>query len=363
MKKSAWLVAVGLLISLAMMGQKKQNKLYLEYIDQYSGIAVDEMEAYGIPASITMAQGLLESGAGRSQLTKESNNHFGIKCRKDWKGERVYHDDDQKGECFRKYKSAKESYEDHSQFLKRNPRYASLFQLQKTDYKGWARGLKKAGYATDPKYADRLIDIIETYELQNLDTKKGVKKATAQVDNGALTVADSTKSATGKHGRMKLKKTRVKGAGGGLMGWLKMRVGKTDEEKDLERVYAEKDTAAVGEIYAYRVHKVEKINGVKYVVAQEGDTYELIAEEFGKFERELLKANEVQYGAELKAGDIVYIEKKKKEGKQSTYKVQKGETVYAISQKTGVRSRKIYDMNGLVYGKQVSEGDVIKLRK
>lgn len=147
------------------------------------------------------------------------------------------------------------------------------------------------------------------------------------------------------------------------MGWLKMRVGKTDEEKDLERVYAEKDTAAVGEIYAYRVHKVEKINGVKYVVAQEGDTYELIAEEFGKFERELLKANEVQYGAELKAGDIVYIEKKKKEGKQSTYKVQKGETVYAISQKTGVRSRKIYDMNGLVYGKQVSEGDVIKLRK
>ena len=141
------------------------------YIDNYSAIAKDEMLQYGIPASITLAQGILESGAGRGELTRKANNHFGIKCHKSWTGERVYHDDDEKGECFRKYKDPKYSFRDHSLFLTQRSRYQDLFTLKKTDYKGWARGLKKAGYATDPKYPNKLISIVERYNLTQYDTE------------------------------------------------------------------------------------------------------------------------------------------------------------------------------------------------
>lgn len=139
------------------------------YIDTFSSIAQQEMIQYGIPASITMAQGILESGAGRSDLTQRANNHFGIKCHTSWTGERVYHDDDAAQECFRKYKDAKYSFRDHSLFLTGRSRYSSLFSLPKDDYKGWARGLKKAGYATDPRYPEKLISIVERYNLAALD--------------------------------------------------------------------------------------------------------------------------------------------------------------------------------------------------
>lgn len=139
------------------------------YIDTYSGIAMEEMLQYGIPASITLAQGILESGAGRGELTRKAHNHFGIKCHTGWSGERVYHDDDEKGECFRKYKDPKYSFRDHSLFLTERSRYQDLFKLRKEDYKGWARGLKKAGYATDPRYPDKLISIIEKNNLTQFD--------------------------------------------------------------------------------------------------------------------------------------------------------------------------------------------------
>ena len=141
-------------------------------------LAVLEMHEYKIPASITLAQGILESGNGRSQLASKSNNHFGIKCHKGWKGQRVYHDDDAKGECFRKYTYVATSYKDHSKFLSTRRRYADLFKLRKTDYKGWARGLKKAGYATDRKYPKKLIKIIEDYKLYEFDkfSKKDLKR-------------------------------------------------------------------------------------------------------------------------------------------------------------------------------------------
>ena len=152
-----------------------KNATYKEvvntYIDNYSTIAVQEMLQYGIPASITLAQGILESGAGRGELTSKANNHFGIKCHRGWTGERVYHDDDEKGECFRKYKDPKYSFRDHSLFLSERTRYQGLFKLKKDDYKGWARGLKKAGYATDPKYPNKLISIIERYDLTQYDEK------------------------------------------------------------------------------------------------------------------------------------------------------------------------------------------------
>ena len=152
-----------------------RNKQYEDYIKKYSDIAVREMKRYHIPASITLAQGLLESGAGQSTLARKSNNHFGIKCGGDWRGRTVSHDDDARGECFRAYSHPEESYEDHSKFLAGRPRYASLFKLKITDYKGWAHGLKKAGYATNPHYAEKLIGIIELYNLHKYDTKDGVK--------------------------------------------------------------------------------------------------------------------------------------------------------------------------------------------
>ncbi|MCD8265190.1 MAG: glucosaminidase domain-containing protein [Tannerellaceae bacterium] len=156
----------------------RKNPSYEKYIKQYSGLAVEHQKKYKIPASITLAQGLLESGAGQSDLAKRFNNHFGIKCHSDWKGGRVYHDDDLRGECFCKYKNVEESYEDHSRFLAERSRYASLFKLNIKDYKGWARGLQKCGYATDKAYANKLIKVIEDSELYRYDSGKVQKTAT-----------------------------------------------------------------------------------------------------------------------------------------------------------------------------------------
>ena len=157
-----------------------KNASYIEvisiYIDNYSEIAKEEMVQYGIPASITLAQGILESGAGRSALSKKSNNHFGIKCHKGWTGQRVFHDDDELQECFRKYKDPKYSFRDHSLFLTQRSRYEGLFAYKKNDYKSWAKGLRKAGYATDPKYPQKLINIIETYQLYSYDVEVLGKK-------------------------------------------------------------------------------------------------------------------------------------------------------------------------------------------
>ena len=164
-----------LIISCLTLQAQTRNKQYEDYIKKYRELAVEEMKKYHIPASITLAQGLLESGAGQSTLARKSNNHFGIKCGGDWTGKTVSHDDDARGECFRAYKHPKDSYEDHSKFLAGRPRYASLFKLKITDYKGWARGLKKAGYATNPRYADQLIGIIELYELYKYDEKNYLK--------------------------------------------------------------------------------------------------------------------------------------------------------------------------------------------
>ena len=164
-----------LIICCLTLQAQTRNKQYEAYIKKYRELAVEEMKKYHIPASITLAQGLLESGAGQSALARKSNNHFGIKCGSDWYGKTVSHDDDARGECFRAYKHPKDSYEDHSKFLVGRPRYASLFNLNITDYRGWARGLKKAGYATNPRYADQLIGIIELYELYKYDDKNYLK--------------------------------------------------------------------------------------------------------------------------------------------------------------------------------------------
>ena len=173
------------------------NEIVERYIENYNQIAKDEMIEYGIPASITLAQGILESGAGRANLTRQSNNHFGIKCHKGWEGERVYHDDDELQECFRKYKDPKYSFRDHSLFLSQRSRYKDLFNLKTDDYKGWAKGLRKAGYATDPKYPNKLISIIERFELNRFDdevlkrAKRKKKKKTVKVSSYTVKKGDT----------------------------------------------------------------------------------------------------------------------------------------------------------------------------
>ena len=156
-----------MLSSVIVLGQSKSNSTQ-DYINTYTKIAIEQEKQYGIPACITLAQGILESGSGRSRLATEANNHFGIKCHNDWKGKKIYKDDDKKNECFRVYDNAEQSYIDHSLFLVGKKRYADLFKLKITDYKGWAKGLKQAGYATNPKYPQLLIDIIELYDLANI---------------------------------------------------------------------------------------------------------------------------------------------------------------------------------------------------
>ena len=161
---------------------------YSDYISKYSGLAVEQMKKYGIPASITLAQGLLESDAGRSTLASKCNNHFGIKCHSDWRGRKMYHDDDERQECFRCYRNAEESFSDHSLFLVNGARYQSLFKLGATDYKGWAKGLKAAGYATSPTYATKLIELIERYGLDRFDGRSGVRLKPGQVPHQPLLV-------------------------------------------------------------------------------------------------------------------------------------------------------------------------------
>lgn len=175
MKAVCLLFSVLLLSSSFEVQAQKRNKIYEDYIKKYREIAVHEMKKHHIPASITLAQGLLESGAGRGELARKANNHFGIKCGGRWNGRTVRHDDDARNECFRAYKNAEDSYKDHSKFLRDGARYQFLFDLKITDYKGWAKGLKKAGYATDSKYAYRLINLIELYDLYEYDRKGGLK--------------------------------------------------------------------------------------------------------------------------------------------------------------------------------------------
>ena len=270
------LMAICLMGCLALQAQTR-NKQYEAYIKQYRDLAVEEMKKYHIPASITLAQGLLESGAGQSTLARKSNNHFGIKCGSDWDGKSVRYDDDARNECFRAYKHPKQSYEDHSKFLVGRPRYASLFKLKITDYKGWAKGLKKAGYATNPRYAEQLIGIIELYDLHKYDTKGGLK-------------------------------------------WMK-------ENPNPHQPYI--------------------ANGLVYIVVRSGDTWKSISKEFDVSRKKLRKYNDLFKGYQLKIGDVLYLEKKnRRAGKEYvSHTVRAGESMHSISQKYGIRLKRLYKMN------------------
>lgn len=296
------LVVILFVCSSLSLNAQKRVKVYEEYIDKYKDIAVSHMKKYKIPASITLSQGLLESGAGKSSLVIRSNNHFGIKCHSDWKGPSVIAADDRPDDCFRKYKKAEESYEDHSRFLTEKKRYSSLFVLDITDYKGWARGLQKAGYATDKAYANKLIKLIEDYELYQFDRKGGVKKM------------------------------------------------EREEQKIISPILSR--------------HTPYKTNDLVYVIAQTDDSYESIAREFNFKIKDLCKYNEVPADFPLQEGDLVYFQKKKKKADKPYYEhvVQVGESMYSISQLYGIRVENLYKMNKQDFDYIPTEGDILKLR-
>ncbi|MDR1645965.1 MAG: glucosaminidase domain-containing protein [Tannerellaceae bacterium] len=274
---------------------------YEAYVKQYSSLAVGHQKKYHIPASITLAQGILESGGGLSELARKSNNHFGIKCHADWKGEKVYHDDDRRNECFRKYKNVEDSYEDHALFLTGSARYANLFKLDIKNYRGWAKGLQESGYATDPAYANRLIKLIEDYELYRYDSGRTADAPAAPKE--------------------------------------------TPEPAVVRR-------------------PAHNTLGLDYIYAEENDSFDRIAAETGLTVEQLIQYNETPADFPLQKGDIVYLEKKNTRAAKPHYDhvVQIGESMHSISQKYGMRMKNLYKINKKKDDYVPVEGDVLKLR-
>ena len=270
-----------------------------DYVKKFKDLAIDEMHLYNIPASITLAQGILESGSGTSKLALESNNHFGIKCHVKWTGLKTYHDDDEKQECFRKYNSPIDSYRDHSLFLAERKRYAFLFELRNTDYKGWAKGLQKAGYATSKTYSKKLIELIKEYSLDQYDSKKPKKKSKRKQDN-----VNSASSL-----------------------------------------------------------KILKQNFIKYVVAQDGQSLNDIAEKYDVWLWEILKYNECTEDRILRSGEKVYLQPKRRKGAQKNHIVIEGETMYGISQTYGIKLNHLYKMNRMSVGSEPYVGQKLNLMK
>lgn len=262
------------------------GNVYEEYIAKYSELACKHEKIFGIPASITLAQGLLESGAGRSKLAREGNNHFGIKCHSDWHGKSMILSDDRPDDCFRVYDNVEKSFEDHSQFLRRK-RYASLFDLDPKDYAGWARGLKRCGYATDPQYADRLISIIELYSLYNFDS------------GGAARIQEMRETADFIHKTLMSR------------------------------------------------HVIRKSRGLHYVIAQPGDTYALIAKELNINKKKLLSYNDVKQDGEIKPWQEVYLQEKLDDAPEGERYVTigEGESIHSIAQRFGMKLKALRALN------------------
>ncbi|MDR1983454.1 MAG: glucosaminidase domain-containing protein [Prevotellaceae bacterium] len=297
-----------------------------QYIEKYRDIAVRQMKSYGIPASIILAQACLESNNGNSRLTVNGKNHFGIKCA-GWQGRKIYHDDDKPNECFRSYNTDEESFVDHSDFLRYRQRYASLFDLKITDYKGWARGLKKAGYATAPNYAEMLIKIIEDFQLYKYDDKNYAPPPTS---GAAVNTQNSSKQ----------------------------NIEVVKKPSEAIREYN------IDNFVIVLNRSVNKRNGVKYIVAKYNDTYERIGDEFKISASQLRKYNDDEKSNQPKQGDIVYIAaKKSKAGKDFPMHVaEAGETLRNISQQYGVKLRDLCKKNNMQSNEILDEGQVVYLR-
>lgn len=287
----------------------KQRMSKEDYIQRFQQDALEDMKRTGVPASIKLAQGILESDCGNSRLASEANNHFGIKCHKEWNGETFIQDDDEKNECFRKYNTVLESYDDHSYFLRSRERYSSLFDLDITDYNAWAHGLKKAGYATNPNYAHQLIKIIEDFNLNSLD-KTGQK--------------------------IPITSTAVKPA-------------------SPKPITASKN-------FALPPSNSNKINNTPYVVARKGDSYYSIAASNNMALWQVLKYNDADKNDIPAEGEVVFIKPKRNKAQTEFHTVAYGETLRGISQLYGIKLKKIHKYNSIAAGDKIQPGLKIRLR-
>jgi LysM repeat protein len=290
-----------------------QNISVEDYISTYKDIAIAEMKRSGVPASVTLAQGILETENGNSVLVKKSNNHFGIKCKSTWTGESVTHTDDAPNECFRKYTNAADSYKDHSDYLKTSPRYAALFQLAPADYKGWAYGLKRAGYATNPRYPQIVISNIEKYNLQQYDDGNYVADNNAQKEVAATQVV--------------LIKTSY-------------------ENEELTKAIKSKS----------------KFNGLKAIFASKGTSLLAIATAADIGLVKLLEHNDLLTDGLLKEDQLIYLEKKNKQGNRDFYTALQNERLADISQNNGVQLKMLMQLNDMRDNENVKKGTKIKLR-
>ena len=335
-----------------------QNIDIERYVRNWAPTAVREMYRSGVPASITLAQGILESRYGNSPLATEGNNHFGIKCHKGWEGKTMAYDDDEKGECFRVYDSAAESFRDHSDFLRYRDRYKFLFEFSTTDYKAWAYGLKKAGYATDPSYPEKLIRYIEDYKLYEYDTvEEDQLPAVAEVPSGTVTTESHAHKPS--HEKKASRKTRKDKKG-------KAEVTGGIPESPLAIEAPKKvDKSEFEEFHFSLSREVYSRNGVLYVLSVEGETYSSIAAQYGLYLKNILKYNDLSEEEELLPGTIVYIQKKKNQSEKGLDMFivdDDSQTLRDICQRFGVKMSSICKMNGIPEGYNLTEGDTIMLR-
>ncbi|HET9570960.1 MAG TPA: glucosaminidase domain-containing protein [Bacteroidales bacterium] len=347
-----------------------QNRLkpYVDYIAKYSEIAVRQQKLHGVPASITLAQGILESGAGNSEMAKRSNNHFGIKCHNGWEGDTVMYFDDGMNSCFRKYNKPEESFDDHSLFLVKGKRYAPLFSIDVTDYKGWSYGLKNAGYATDPTYADKLIRIIETYDLNDFtrekkskDTTEIIRKAEKQSIRKAEKASKATNDSILRSARKaeRLARRHIRDS---IAGTYSIFSNKALEHVKDYQVLPVKPAAQT--INPLSCHEIRYLATTPYVVAQYGDSFEGLADEFGISVSRIRTINEFPRNYKLQTGEPVYLDTKTTwwEGEYPLHIAKTGESMHSIAQKYALKLEALYKMNNMPLGQPVKPGTKIKLR-
>ncbi len=302
-------------------GITPENSFAADYITKYKDIAVSEMKRTGVPASIKLAQGMLESDYGRSRLAVVANNHFGIKCHSNWNGPKVYHDDDAKGECFRKYSRAEDSFRDHSDFLRFTQRYNSLFTLRPDDYKGWAHGLKKAGYATNPHYANLLINKIEENKLYLFDSGN----SSVRIGSG-----NQANSSTGSR------------------------------RGDNVRADSRTNDSFIPTVNPRIMEK----NRVQYILAKSGETFQSLAREFAMLGWEIEKYNEFEPDHQIVAGEIIYLQPKRKKAEVGfdTHIVKEGESLHYISQLYAIKLDRLKKYNGIDGSAPLTIGERLWLR-
>lgn len=348
MKKILALIGI-LIIGLA----KSQNwKTDDQYIQRFAKYAVEEMEKYKIPASITLAQGLLETGGGQSRLALQGNNHFGIKCKEDWTGKTMAHTDDAPNECFRVYDDPRQSYEDHSIFLATRKYYTKLFDLDIKDYRAWSHGLKKAGYATNPRYAYILIDKIERYKLYEFDNTTtdqvyyAILKMYPALNNDVVFMAQLDQNKANSKVEKPIIRTEYK---------------PTSFAKHQKEVDKKVENLSAPALLKNILVKNHPNGGMKFFVVPIDTNVTAIAKKFGINESKIIKFNELNNGI-LKKDDIVFLDKKASSGNVDTYQAEPGETMHDISQKFGIRLNKLYSKNRMTEGGQPTAGQLIYLK-